>query len=161
MTIKIGDKLPDVTLKVFGSGGMKDIKTGDIFAGKKVVMFGVPGAFTPTCAQQHLPDYLKASNDIKAKGVDEIVCLAVNDPFVMHHWEAVSGASGKIRMLPDGNAEFTKAMGLEMDGSSAGLGTRSKRYLMIVDDGVVSDLEIEENPGALEAAAAGVCMSKL
>ncbi len=161
MSIKIGDKIPQVTLKVFGASGMTDVKTKDIFKGKKVVLFGVPGAFTPTCAQQHLPDYLKNIGDIKDKGVDEVICTAVNDPFVMHHWEIVSGANGKITMLPDGNGDFAKAMGLEFDGSGHGLGIRSKRYMMIVDKGVVKELEIEDSPGALEASAAGICLAKL
>lgn len=161
MTIKAGQQIPNVTLKVFGSDGMKDVKTKDLFKGKKVVMFGVPGAFTPTCAQQHLPDYIRNANDIREKGVDDIICLAVNDPFVMHHWEVVSGAAGKVTMIPDGNGDFTKELGLSMDGSGFGLGTRSKRYVMIVEDGTVSSIDIEENPGELEAAAAGACLSKL
>jgi len=161
MTIKPGDTIPDVTLKIFGAGGMEEIKTKDLFKGKKTVMFGVVGAFTPTCAQQHLPDYLKLSNDILAKGIDQIICVAVNDPFVMHHWETVSGASGKILMLPDGNADFTKAMGLDMDGSAFGLGTRSQRYAMIITNGVVDELEIEKSPTEMQATAADVCLGKL
>ena len=161
MTISVGDKIPNVTLKVFKSTGLQDVKTEDLFKGKKVVFFGVPGAFTPTCAQQHLPDYLRAANTMKDKGVDEIICLAVNDPFVMRHWEVVSGAENKITMLPDGNAEFTKKMGLDMDGSGVGLGTRCKRFSMIVEDGKVTSLEVEENPGELKSAAAGICLAKL
>ena len=161
MTVKPGDKIPDITLKIFGKSGMEDVSTASLFADKKVVLFGVPGAFTPTCTQQHLPDYLKNVNEMVEKGVDKIICMAVNDPFIMRHWEVVSGAEGKIMMLPDGNAALTKAMGLDMDGSAFGLGTRCKRFSMIVEDGLIKSLEVEDNPGELKAASAGMCLSKL
>ena len=161
MTIKVGDKIPSITLKTFGSSGMTDINTKDIFAGKKVVMFGVVGAFTPTCAQQHLPDYIRRKSELEEKGIDQVVCVSVNDPFVMDHWGKVSGTGDKIIMLPDGNAEFTKTMGLEMDASANGLGIRSKRYFMVVDNGVVSALTIEDNAGQLEATSAEACLSGL
>lgn len=161
MTIKIGDKIPAVTLKVFGASGMTEVKTKDLFADKKVVMFGVVGAFTPTCAQQHLPDYIRRKAELEEKGVDEIICVSVNDPFVMDHWGKVSGAGDKVTMLPDGNAEFTKKMGLDMDASANGLGVRSKRYFMVVENGVVKDLKIEDKAGEMDLTSAGQCLASL
>lgn len=161
MSIQVGEKIPSVTLKKLGEGGMEDVMIPDYIAGKKVVIFAVPGAFTPTCAQKHLPEYVEKADEIKGKGVDEIICLSVNDPFVMQHWGIVAGAAGKVTMMPDGNGELTKAMGLEMDGSGAGLGLRSKRYVMIVENGTVTDLQIEENPGEVELSGAGICASRL
>ena len=161
MTIKVGDKIPDVKLKKLGSSGMEEIGTADYFKGKKIVLFAVPGAFTPTCAQKHLPGYVRDAEAIKAKGVDEIICLAVNDPFVMKHWGEVAGAEGKVTLLPDGNGVFTKALDMGMDGSGAGLGFRSKRYVMVVDDGVVTDLQIESAPGQLDVSDSQACMVRL
>lgn len=161
MTIKVGDKIPAVTLKKLGDNGMEDVAFADYIAGRKVVIFGVPGAFTPTCTAQHVPSFLEAEEQFAAHGVDEIICLAVNDPFVMNFWAKETGVSGKITMIPDGNAELTTAMGLELDLSAVGLGTRSQRYSMIVDDGTVQDLEIEPNPGELEMAAGGACLARL
>ncbi len=161
MTIKIGDKIPAVTLKVFGASGIEDVNTKDLFTGKKVIMFGVFGAFTPTCAQQHLPDYIRNINDIREKGIDDVICVSVNDPFVMSHWQNVSGAGEKVRMLPDGNGDFTKKMGLDVDGSHLGMGTRSKRYAMIIENGKVTALDIEDKPGDLDVSSASVCMAKL
>lgn len=159
--IKKGDKLPAVTLKRLGDDGLEDIDIADYIKGRKVVIFAVPGAFTPTCMQKHLPSYIEKAEDIHAKGVDEIICIAVNDPFVMKHWGQVAGADGKVTMMPDGNAAFTKAVGLDMDGSDFGLGTRSKRYAMIVDDGVVQDLMIEEKPGEMNVSGGESCLAAL
>lgn len=161
MAIKAGDKLPSVILKRLGKDGMDDVSTDELTKGRKVVIFSVPGAFTPTCSQTHLPGYVDKADDLKAKGVDEICCLAVNDPFVMDAWAKSANAEGKVSMLPDGNGELTKALGLEMDGSGAGLGTRGKRFSMIVNDGVVESLDVEDNPGAVEVSGADVCMTKL
>ena len=161
MTIQKGDKIPAVTLKKLGDGGMEDVDMAAYLKGKKAVIFAVPGAFTPTCAQKHLPGYVSQADEIKSKGVDEIICLSVNDPFVMKHWGEVAGADGKVTMMPDGNGALTKAMGLEMDGTGFGLGFRSKRYMMVVEDGVVQDIQIEDNPGEVELSGAEVCAARL
>jgi peroxiredoxin len=161
MAIQIGDKIPSVTLKRFGDGGLKDLETDEFFGGRKVVVFSVPGAFTPTCSNEHLPGYVQKADEIKSKGVDEIACLAVNDPFVMKAWAEAHDAPGKVAMLPDGNGELTKALGLEMDGSGACLGTRGKRFSMLVEDGVVKSLEVEENPGGVSVSGADACVAKL
>ncbi|RDD63539.1 peroxiredoxin [Ferruginivarius sediminum] len=152
--IKVGDKIPSATLRRMNDSGIEEVQTSDYFAGRKIAMIGVPGAFTPTCSQQHLPGYIQKAADFKGKGVDEIACLSVNDPFVMQEWGKASGAEGKVTLLADGNGEFTKAMGLEFDGSGAGLGTRSKRFAMIVEDGVVKSLHVEDSPGALQVTGA-------
>jgi len=136
MTIKVGDKLPNVTLRRLGEGGIDEIGTESLTSGKKIVLFAVPGAFTPTCSEQHLPGFMQHAASIKAKGVDGIACVTVNDPFVVSEWSKATGAAGKVDILSDGNAEFTKAVGLELDASGFGLGTRSQRYAMIVEDGV-------------------------
>src|SRR5262244_3658402 len=129
MAIKVGDSLPaDLKLKEMGEGGPKDVTAGELFGGKKVVVFAVPGAFTPTCSMKHLPGFVDKAGDIRKKGVDEIVCLSVNDAFVMGAWGKEHGAGGKVRMVADGNGEFTRAVGLEMDASGFGMGSRSKRY---------------------------------
>lgn len=161
MTIKTGDKIPSVTVKHLGDGGMEDIDIAEHIKGKKVILFAVPGAFTPTCAQKHLPSYIGNYEEFRKKGIDEIICLAVNDPFVMSQWGKVSGAEGKVTMLPDGNAEFTKAVGMELDASGAGLGVRSKRYSMIVDNGTVTDLQVEENPGEMTVSGGEACLTHL
>ncbi len=161
MSIQVGDKLPTVTLKYLGAEGMQELNTGDYFAGKKVVVFAVPGAYTPTCSQTHLPGYVNNVDSLKAKGIDEVACLAVNDPFVMKAWAEQNGADGKIQMLPDGNGEFTKALGLELDGSGAGLGTRSLRFSMLVDDGVVKTLDVEDKAGEVSVSGAESCLLKL
>jgi peroxiredoxin len=152
MTINVGDRIPDCTLKMMGAKGPQNITTAELFTGKKVVMFAVPGAFTPGCSQTHLPGYVVNADKIKAKGVDTIICLAVNDAFVMHAWGEVHNAS-EILMLADGNAEFTKAMGLEMDGTGFGMGTRCKRLAMVVQDGFVKHLAIEP-PGPIVVSSA-------
>ena len=153
MAIQVGDKMPSVTVKHLAEDGMADLDMGEITAGKKVVLFAVPGAFTPTCHVQHLPGFLANADALKAKGVDNIVCLTVNDPFVAKAWADASGVGGEVLMFPDGNAELTKAIGLDLDGSGVGLGTRSQRYAMIVDDGTVSFLAVEDGTG-LEVSSA-------
>jgi len=156
MTISVGEKLPDATFKTMTADGAKDLTTADIFAGKKVVLFGVPGAFTPTCSNNHLPGYLENHDAILAKGVDTIAVLAVNDHYVMGAWARFTGGEGKILFLADGNGTFTKATGLEGDLSGAGLGFRSKRFAMIVDDGKVTAVNVESKPGVNESGAAHI-----
>ncbi|KAB0679574.1 peroxiredoxin [Aureimonas leprariae] len=157
MTIAIGDTIPNATLKTPGPDGPRNISTGEVFTGRKVVMFGVPGAFTGTCSNVHLPGFLDNEEAIRAKGVDEIAVLAVNDHHVMAAWAKATGGEGRILFLADGNAELTKALGLDVDLAVAGLGTRSRRFSMIVEDGVVKVLNIEESPGTAEkSGAAGV-----
>jgi peroxiredoxin len=146
MTIKAGDKIPSSTLKTMGEKGPTDISTDDIFAGKKVLLFAVPGAFTPGCSITHLPGYVVNADKIKAKGVDTIACMAVNDAFVMDAWGKAQNAE-ELLMLADGNGDFTAALGLELDGRGFGLGTRSQRFAMIVDDGTVTHLNVESGPG--------------
>jgi peroxiredoxin len=145
MAVQVGDKVPATTMKVMGEKGPQDLTTSDVFDGKKVVLFALPGAYTPTCSAAHLPGFVVHADAIKAKGVDSIVCLSVNDAFVMAAWGADKNA-GELVMAADGNGDFTKAMGLEMDGSAFGLGTRSQRYAMIVDDGVITALNVESGP---------------
>ncbi len=152
MTVSTGDRIPELTLKVMGEKGPENITTNEIFKGKKVVMFAVPGAFTPGCSVTHLPGYVINADKIKAKGVDSIVCTAVNDAFVMGAWGKASNAEELI-MLADGNAELAKALGLTMDGSGFGLGLRSKRYAMIVEDGVIKHLAVEPEGGITVSGA--------
>jgi peroxiredoxin len=144
MAIKVGDKLPDVKLKTMAADGIKDMSTGELFGGKRVVLFALPGAFTPTCSAKHLPGFVEQAEKIRAKGVDRIVCLSVNDAFVMGAWAKAQGAGDKVLLLADGNAEFSNAVGLAFDGSGFGMGTRSQRYAMIVQDGVVEKLFVEK-----------------
>jgi peroxiredoxin len=161
MPIKAGESLPaDVKLKEMGDGGPKDVSVGELFKGKRVVLFAVPGAFTPTCSMKHLPGFVEQAAQIRAKGVDEIVCLSVNDAFVMGAWGKASAAGGKVRMLADGNGEFTRAVGLELDASGFGMGKRSQRYAMIVKDGRVEHLLVEPGPG-LAASSAESVLAKL
>ena len=143
MTIKVGDHLPEATLRTMTPEGPQAKTTSDIFAGKTVALFAVPGAFTPTCSARHLPGFLDQARSLKAKGVDLIACVSVNDVFVMDAWGKAQHVEGDILMLSDGNGDFTKAVGLEMDGSKFGMGPRSQRYSMIVDDGVVKELNVE------------------
>ena len=145
MAIQVGDTIPSVTLKHLTSDGMKEINTSDLFAGKTVVMFAVPGAFTPTCSARHLPGFVEHAGAIKEKGVDQIVCMAVNDPFVMKAWGEQGGVGDAVTMLPDGNGEFTRALGLEMDGSGFGLGHRSKRCALVAKDGKVAKVAVDES----------------
>ncbi len=154
MTINVGDRLPSVTLKQLTSEGVKEFTTDEIFRGKRIVLIAVPGAFTPACSQRHLPGYVDNAADIKAKGIDEIACVAVNDAFVMGAWGRDQKAEGKVRMLADGSGDFARALGLELDLSKGGLGTRSKRYSMLVEDGVVKSLNVEQQPGQVEASGA-------
>ena len=161
MTIKVGDKIPSATLKQMTPEGPKDVSTDELFRGKKVALFAVPGAFTPACSQRHLPGFVEKATDIKAKGVDEIVCVAVNDIFVMTAWGKEQRAEGKVRMLADGSGDFVRALGLELDLSKMGLGTRSKRYSMLVDNGVVKSLNVEQQPGQVEGSSADAMLRSL
>jgi peroxiredoxin len=157
MAIKAGDSLPlDIKLKEMGESGPRDVTTGELFKGKKVVLFAVPGAFTPTCSKQHLPGFVSQANELKKKGVDDVICLSVNDAFVMGAWGDAQGAKGKVRMIADGNAEFTKAVGLTLDASGFGMGTRSQRYAMVVNDGKVQELLVEPGPGLSCSSAESV-----
>ena len=155
MTIAVGQKLPDATFKMLTADGANNVTTGEFFAGKKVVLFGVPGAFTPPCSNNHLPGYLENHDAILARGVDKIAVVAVNDHHVMTAWARFTGGEGKIDFLADGNGDFVKALGLDIDLSVGGLGLRSKRFSMIVEDGKVTALNIEDSPGqAVESGAA-------
>src|SRR4051812_48339616 len=147
MTIKVGDKIPNATLRQVTPDGAVPVAAQDYFAGRKVVLFGLPGAFTPTCHKNHLPGFIDNEAAFKDKGVAEIAMTAVNDHYVLDAWAKATGSSGHVTFLADGNAEFAKALGLEFDAGMGGLGLRSKRYAMLVDDGVVSQLFIEESPG--------------
>lgn len=146
MAIEIGDRIPQATFKRFSTDGMQDISTSEIFDGKRVVLFAVPGAFTPTCNDTHLPGFLIKGDEIRAKGIDTIACVAVNDAFVMSAWGKASNVGDHILMLADGNGDFARAMDLELDASGFGLGTRSRRYAAIVDDGVLRYLGVETGP---------------
>ena len=159
MAIQEGEKLPEATLHTMQEGRPTPVTTADIFGGKKVVLFAVPGAFTPTCSQAHLPGYVVNADAIKAKGVDSIVCMSVNDAFVMGAWGESANAEA-LQMIGDGNGDFTKALGLEMDGSGFGLGTRSQRFAMIVDNGTVTKLAVEA-PGQFEVSAAEAILEAL
>ncbi len=143
MAIKVGDRVPSATLKHMTKDGPANITTTDLFKGKTVVLFSVPGAFTPTCDAKHLPGFVQNYDKLKAKGVDTVACVAVNDVFVMAAWGKAGNVGDKILMLADGNAEWTRALGLEMDASGYGMGTRGKRFAMVVKDGVVSQLNVE------------------
>ena len=160
MSIKTGDKIPAVNLKKMGPNGPEDVDAASYFGGKKVVLFSVPGAFTPTCSAKHLPGFVSHADEIKAKGVDAIACLAVNDAFVMGAWGDDQKADGKVDMLADGSAAFTTALGLELDLVAAGLGVRGQRFAMIVDDGTVTHLAVEA-PGAFEVSSAEAILKAL
>ncbi|HEX4997061.1 MAG TPA: peroxiredoxin [Terriglobia bacterium] len=147
MAIKVGDKVPSGSFGIMQGGSPGSMTSGDLFGGKTVVLFSVPGAFTPTCSNTHLPSYVKSAAALKAKGVDTIACLAVNDVFVMDAWSKGAGADGKVLMLADGNATYTKALGLELDASGFGMGTRGQRFAMVVKDGVVDKLMVEPSAG--------------
>src|SRR3984957_15458650 len=147
MAIAVGDKIPDVKVFTFGESGPEITTSGEVLGTGKVVLFAVPGAFTPTCSDHHLPGFVLRANDLKAKGVTKIVCVSVNDPFVMGAWGKDQNVGDAIVMLADGNGEFTAAMGLPMDGSGFGLGARSQRYAAIIEDGIVTWLAVEPGPG--------------
>jgi len=158
---KVGDKVPSATLYELGPEGPKPIKTEELFApGKKVVAFALPGAFTPTCSAKHVPGFVADADKFKAKGVDTIACISVNDAFVMGAWGKDQGAGDKVRMLADGNGEFTEAVGLVMDGTKFGMGKRSQRYSMIIHNGVVKTLNVEQ-PGAFEVSSAEHLLGQL
>ncbi len=161
MTIQVGDKLPAGNLKRLTPDGIKDVSIASLTGGKKVVLFAVPGAFTPTCSERHLPGFIEQAQAFKAKGIDTIACVAVNDPFVLSAWEKSRGIEGKIEMLSDGNGEFTRALGLGFDGSGFGLGQRSRRYAMVVDDGTVKTLLIEDAPSQAEKSSASAILATL
>ena len=167
MTIKVGDKLPEGTLQEFieveGNGcsvGPNTFKVEDMVKGKKIAIFGLPGAFTPTCSAKHVPSYLQNLDKLKSKGVDEVWCFSVNDPFVMGAWARDQKAGGKIRFMGDGSAEYTKKMGLELDLNARGLGMRCQRFSMLVDDGVVKSLNVEA-PGKFEVSDAETMLKQL
>jgi glutaredoxin/glutathione-dependent peroxiredoxin len=160
MTIKVGDKVPSVKLKQMTAEGVKEVSTDDFFKGKKVVLFAVPGAFTPTCSAKHVPGFLQNDAALKAKGVDAVACLSVNDAFVMGAWGKDQKSDGKVVMLADGNGDFTRAVGLELDATANGLGKRSKRYAMVVENGVVKTLNVEA-PGAFEVSSAEAILKTL
>ncbi len=160
MSIKVGDKVPTVTLQHKTADGIDNISTTDLFSGKKVVVFAVPGAFTPTCSARHLPGFVAKADEILAKGVDRIACVAVNDAFVMDAWGNDQNVGDKVMMLADGSAELAKALGQVLDLTGRGMGVRSGRYAMIVDDGTVTDMLVEE-PGAFEVSSAEYVLGKL
>ena len=159
MTIQVGDRLPDVPLAIATAEGPKPSTSGEYFAGKRVALFAVPGAFTPTCSARHLPSYVDKAADLKGQGIDEIACISVNDPFVMGAWGERDG-SQDIVMLADGNGDFTEAVGLELDGAKFGMGKRSQRYSMIVNDGVVEQLNVE-GPGEYRTSSAEYMLDQL
>jgi glutaredoxin/glutathione-dependent peroxiredoxin len=153
MTIKAGDRLPSGTLKTMTKDGPRDVSTDDLFKGKKVVLFSVPGAFTPTCDAKHLPGFIENLDAFKAKGVDTVACMAVNDVFVMNAWGKHSGATDKVTMLADGNGDYARALGLELDARGFGMGTRGQRFALVVDDGVAKQVLVEA-PGQFKVSAA-------
>lgn len=160
MTIKVGDRMPEGSFGVMTKDGPGSISTADLFKGKKVVLFAVPGAFTPTCSMNHLPGYVKHAADFKAKGVDTVACLSVNDTFVMDAWRKAKDAGDKVVMLADGNGTYTKALGLELDASGFGMGTRSQRFAVLVQDGVVKQLHVEA-PREFKVSAAEHVLNNL
>jgi len=160
MTIKVGDKIPSAKLKHMSADGMKEMLTDELFAGKKVVLFAVPGAFTPTCSAKHLPGFVTQEKQLKAKGVDLVACVSVNDAFVMGAWGKDQKVDDKVMLLADGNGDFTKELGLVMDGTGYGMGLRSQRYAMVIDDGVVKTLHVEQ-PGTFEVSSAEAMLQVL
>ena len=161
MTIKVGEKLPNATLRLVTEDGARPVTTQEFFTGKKVVLFGLPGAFTPTCHKNHLPGFLADEAAFKAKGVDAIAMTSVNDHYVLAAWSKATGSDGHIAFLADGGAEFAKAAGLDFDASAGGLGIRSKRYSMLVEDGVVKTLNIEDSPGKADVSSAEHLLAQL
>jgi len=161
MTIQIGDKVPAATFRYTGADGPKEITSDELFGGKKVVLFAVPGAFTPACSQRHLPGYVDKAAELKAKGIDTIACVAVNDQAVMGAWGKSQNVGDKILMLADGSADFARAVGLDIDLGRVGLGVRSKRYSMLVDNGVVKALNVEQVPSQVEVSSAEAMLKAL
>ena len=161
MTISIGDKLPDVQFMYMSDAGPAPLSTSEVFDGKLVALFAVPGAFTPTCSNQHFPSYVENNEALREKGVDAIICLSVNDAFVLNAWAKQQNADGKVMMLADGNGDFTQATGLVMDGTGLGMGKRSLRYSMVVRDGVVEQLNVEDNPGVATVSSAMTMLEQL
>jgi peroxiredoxin len=161
MPIQVGDRLPNATFRVMTADGPKPKTTDEVFKGKKVALFAVPGAFTPTCSNLHMPSFLNNAAAIKAKGIDTIAVTGVNDVFVMEAWKKATGAEGKVEFLADGNGDFAKAVDMAFDGSSPGLGTRSKRYSMLVEDGVVKKLNVEDAPGKCEVSGGQALLAQL
>lgn len=160
MSIKVGDRVPDARFMTMGPEGPRPMESGELFAGKTVALFAVPGAYTPTCSARHLPGFKTNAEALKGKGVDQIACVSVNDVFVMSQWGKDQDVGESILMLADGNGDFTRALGLEMDGSKFGMGRRSQRYSMIVKDGVVETLNIEE-PGDFKVSSADYLLGQL
>jgi len=160
MTIAVGDNLPAATLVRMTENGPEKVETNAFFAGRRIALFSVPGAFTPTCSAKHLPGFIDKADALKAKGIDEVVGMAVNDAFVMGAWGKSAGADGKVTLLADGNADFAKALGLEMDGSAFGMGTRGKRFAMVVNDGKVEKLFVEA-PGEFRVSSAEHMLAEL
>ncbi|HEX8442525.1 MAG TPA: peroxiredoxin [Allosphingosinicella sp.] len=160
MTVSVGDRIPNLTLMRAAADGPQPVSTADFFANRRVALFSVPGAFTPTCSARHLPGFVEKADDLKAKGVDEIACTAVNDAFVLAAWARMGEAVDKVTMLADGNGEFVKALGLEMDGSKFGMGQRGKRFSMVVNNGVIEQLFVEE-PGAFSVSSADYMLERL
>ena len=160
MAIKVGDRLPQATFMTPTEDGPAPVTTDDVFAGKRVALFAVPGAFTPTCSARHLPGFKDKAGELKAKGVDAIACVSVNDVFVMKAWGKDQGITDEVLMLADGNGDFTKAVGLEMDGKNYGMGLRSQRYSLVVKDGVVEQVNVEE-PGQFEVSSADYLLAHL
>jgi glutaredoxin/glutathione-dependent peroxiredoxin len=160
MTINVGDRLPKATLVKATPDGPQPVDSEEFFRGRRVAIFSVPGAFTPTCSARHLPGFVERAEEIRGKGVDEVACVAVNDAFVMQAWGDQAGAGGKVTMLADGNGEFARATGLVMDGSRFGMGERGQRWSAIVDDGVVEQLNVEE-PGAFNVSSADYLVERL
>ena len=160
MTIKVGDKMPAGMLTHMTKDGPQKVQAGQLFAGKKVVLFSVPGAFTPTCDAKHLPGFVQHADEIRAKGVDTIACMAVNDVFVMNAWGKSASVGDKVMMLADGNAEYSKALGLEMDATGFGMGLRGKRFAVVAEDGVVKGLYVE-GPGEFKVSSAEHVLGQL
>jgi glutaredoxin/glutathione-dependent peroxiredoxin len=160
MTIQVGDRIPSATLTKAGPDGPAPVSTDDFFAGRKIALFSVPGAFTPTCSARHLPGFIERADELAGKGVDEVACVSVNDAFVMQAWAKMSGAEGKVTMLADGNGDFAEALGLAADFSKFGMGKRGQRWSAIVDDGVVKELNVEE-PGAFSVSSAEFLSAQL
>jgi len=160
MSIAKGDKIPDVEVKTLGPEGPQTVKTGEVLGSGKVVLFAVPGAFTPGCSKIHLPGFVQDADALRAKGVSRIACIAVNDAWVMDAWGQSQGVGDKILMLADGNGDFARAMGLEFDGSGIGLGSRSQRYAAVIEDGVITSLEVESKPG-VDVSSCQAVLSRL